>query len=334
MSVWSGVVTRVDGLEVFVEIPAVAEGFEFGPCRVLIPAPTAGERVMVAPVGTGADEWAIVGALSPAPISASIQAALDLKADAVDLAGKQDISEKGAAGGYASLDGGGKVPAGQLPSSVFTYEGVWNAATNTPALADGAGDAGQLYRVTVAGTRNLGSGAIEFAVGDYVIYNSSGVWEKSDTTDAVASVAGKTGVVVLVKGDVGLGNVDNTSDANKPVSTAQQAALDAKAPLRLSVPAAITAASYTVQLADEAVCLQFNSGSPQSCVLPADATVPVVNGSLYYLRQIGLGLLSVVADTGVTIRNPFTTLNSRARYATIIAHKTAANLWTIVDGLS
>jgi len=35
----------------------------------------------------------------------------------------------------------------------------------------------------------------------------------------------------LVKGDVGLGNVDNTSDANKPVSTAGQTALDLKAPL-------------------------------------------------------------------------------------------------------
>jgi len=35
----------------------------------------------------------------------------------------------------------------------------------------------------------------------------------------------------LVKGDVGLGNVDNTSDANKPVSTAGQTALDLKANL-------------------------------------------------------------------------------------------------------
>ncbi len=35
----------------------------------------------------------------------------------------------------------------------------------------------------------------------------------------------------IVKGDVGLGNVDNTSDANKPVSTATQTALDLKAPL-------------------------------------------------------------------------------------------------------
>lgn len=40
----------------------------------------------------------------------------------------------------------------------------------------------------------------------------------------VQSVAGKTGTVTLAKGDVGLGNVDNTSDANKPVSTAQAAA--------------------------------------------------------------------------------------------------------------
>lgn len=34
-------------------------------------------------------------------------------------------------------------------------------------------------------------------------------------------------LLALVKGDVGLGNVDNTSDMNKPVSTAQQAAIDA-----------------------------------------------------------------------------------------------------------
>ena len=42
----------------------------------------------------------------------------------------------------------------------------------------------------------------------------------------VTSVAGKTGAVTLAKGDVELGNVDNTSDANKPVSTAQQQAID------------------------------------------------------------------------------------------------------------
>ena len=45
----------------------------------------------------------------------------------------------------------------------------------------------------------------------------------------VQSVASKTGAVTLVKGDVGLGNVDNTSDSDKPVSSDQQAALNLKA---------------------------------------------------------------------------------------------------------
>ncbi len=44
----------------------------------------------------------------------------------------------------------------------------------------------------------------------------------------VQSVAGKTGSVSLVKGDVGLGNVDNTADADKPISSATQSALNSK----------------------------------------------------------------------------------------------------------
>ena len=44
----------------------------------------------------------------------------------------------------------------------------------------------------------------------------------------VTSVAGKSGAVTLAKGDVGLGNADNTSDANKPISTATQTALNGK----------------------------------------------------------------------------------------------------------
>lgn len=43
-------------------------------------------------------------------------------------------------------------------------------------------------------------------------------------------VAGKalSADITLAKGDVGLGNVDNTSDLDKPISTATQTALDAK----------------------------------------------------------------------------------------------------------
>jgi len=115
------------------------------------------------------------------------------------------FNQLGANNGIATLDGGGKVPVSQLPSSIMTYEGVWNATTNSPALSDGTGDAGQVYRVSVAGSQNLGSGSISFDVGDYAIYNSSGTWEKSDTTDAVASVNGQTGIVVLDADDIAEG---------------------------------------------------------------------------------------------------------------------------------
>lgn len=53
-------------------------------------------------------------------------------------------------------------------------------------------------------------------------------WLELAATGVVTSVAGRTGAVVLTKSDVGLANVDNTSDANKPVSSATQTALNAK----------------------------------------------------------------------------------------------------------
>lgn len=57
---------------------------------------------------------------------------------------------------------------------------------------------------------------------------AAAVRTKLNQSSAVTSVAGKTGVVTLAKSDVGLANVDNTTDASKPISTATQAALDQK----------------------------------------------------------------------------------------------------------
>lgn len=64
----------------------------------------------------------------------------------------------------------------------FTYKGAWNAATNTPELADGVGTSGETYRVTHAGSVDFGAGAISFAVGDKAVYNGT-LWEKWDVQD-------------------------------------------------------------------------------------------------------------------------------------------------------
>ena len=108
----------------------------------------------------------------------------------------------GVSNGIATLDNGGNIPVGELPSSVMTLEGEWNALTNTPFLSDGVGNAGMVYKVTVAGTSNFGNGNITFAVGDYATYGNDSKWYKSVNSNEVTSVNGYNGVVDLEISDI------------------------------------------------------------------------------------------------------------------------------------
>ncbi|MFL9669754.1 phage tail fiber protein [Variovorax sp. AB1(2024)] len=63
--------------------------------------------------------------------------------------------------------------------------------------------------------------------------NTAATWEdvvEALANGSVAAVNGRGGLVILTKADVGLTNADNTSDINKPISTAQQAAITQAAP--------------------------------------------------------------------------------------------------------
>ena len=72
--------------------------------------------------------------------------------------------------------------------------------------------------------------------------------------------------LVLVKGDVGLTNVDNTSDVNKPVSTAQQAALDGKA-------VSLGADDNYVTDAEKVKLSNLSGTNTGDQTLPTDATI-------------------------------------------------------------
>lgn len=121
-------------------------------------------------------------------------------------------SEKGAANGVATLDGGGRVPSSQLPETALELLGQWDASTNTPTLADGVGTNGDFYIVSVGGTQDLGSGNITFAAGDWVIYDgNTNAWFKSSNSNAVQSVFGRVGLVVANFGDYSASEVSNDS---------------------------------------------------------------------------------------------------------------------------
>lgn len=81
-----------------------------------------------------------------------------------------------------------------------TYQGVWNATTNSPALSTGVGTKGFYYVVNVAGSTNL-DGITDWKIGDWAIYNGT-AWNKVDNTDAVSSVNGFAGAVNLTTADI------------------------------------------------------------------------------------------------------------------------------------
>jgi hypothetical protein len=136
----------------------------------------------------------------------------------VAITGYIPTTEKAVANGVATLDGSGTVPINQLPAAVLgalSYQGTWNASTNTPTLTSSVGTKGYYYVVSVAGSTNL-NGIIDWQIGDWAVYNGT-AWQKIDNTDAVTSVNGYTGTVVLTAADVGaVSSVSGTS----PVSVA------------------------------------------------------------------------------------------------------------------
>jgi len=93
-----------------------------------------------------------------------------------------------------------------------TYQGTWNASTNTPTLASGTGTKGYYYVVSVAGSTNL-DGITDWKIGDWAIFNGT-TWDKVDNTDAVSSVNGFTGAVNLA--------LDNISDVSAASPTNAQ----------------------------------------------------------------------------------------------------------------
>jgi hypothetical protein len=120
--------------------------------------------------------------------------------------GTASTKDAGSALGVATLDASGKVPVSELPSAVLgalSYQGTWNATTNTPTLTSGTGTKGYYYVVSVGGSTDL-DGITDWVVGDWAVFNGT-VWQQIDNTDAVTSVNGQVGTVVLTTTNIAEG---------------------------------------------------------------------------------------------------------------------------------
>lgn len=170
-------------------------------------------------------------------VTENVQTQIDAKAAdnaVVHLAGNETISGTKTFAGGVVMKGGADVASSG--NAILNVEGV---ATETDYIdmyvSGGTNDKRPLVlQNNSSGTGNVGIGTATPSEKLEVVGNVKATKFKGDGSELtnipypVTSVAGKTGAVTLAKGDVGLGNVDNTSDANKPISNATQVALNNK----------------------------------------------------------------------------------------------------------
>jgi hypothetical protein len=170
---------------------------------VTIPASNVTGTLGVPNGGTGATT--LTGYVKGTGTTAMTAAATIPNTDITGL-GTASTKDAGAALGVATLDAGGKVPVSELPAAVLgalSYQGTWDASTNTPTLTSSVGTKGYYYVVSVAGNTNL-NGITDWLVGDWAVYNGT-VWQKVDNTETVTSVNGQIGAVVLTTTNIAEG---------------------------------------------------------------------------------------------------------------------------------
>jgi hypothetical protein len=158
---------------------------------------------------------------------------------------------------------------------------------------------------------------------------------KENTITATTSAdyyRGDKTFATLNKTAVGLGNVDNTSDANKPVSTAQQTALDLKT--NKLIVANRQTASYTLVLSDADKLVEMNVGSANNLTIPLNSSVAFGIGTQILLAQYGAGQTTIVLTSGVTLRSNGAKVKLNAQYSGATLIKIAENEWYLFGDIA
>lgn len=173
-----------------------------------------------------------------------------------DLAGTWDAPTVPGLADKADLVGG-KIPTSQIPAVALTIPvPVFDEAARLALTAVQVQPGDLAIQASPAGTWMLKDPDPSLP----------GSWVQLVTAESpVQSVNGQTGAVVLGKADVGLGSVDNTADADKPVSSAQQSALDGKVPTSRTITAGTGLTGGGTLAADRSLAVVFGTTAGTAC---------------------------------------------------------------------
>jgi len=95
-----------------------------------------------------------------------------------------------------------------------------------------------------------------------------------------------------------------------------------------------TGAAYTLAVGDAGNCVEMNNAAANQLTIPPNSTVAFGVGTTILIRQMGAGQTTLVAGSGVTIRNPHGTLKLLKQYASVALHKRATDEWCIEGNLA
>lgn len=203
-----------------------------------------------------------------------------------------------------------KVAGGGGTTGALSYQGTWDALTNSPALASGVGTKGYYYVVSVAGSTNL-DGITDWQVGDWAVFNGT-IWQKVDNTDAVVSVNGQTGAVVLTAANVGA--TSNTTYVIAGTGMAGGGQLNANVTLDLA-NTAVTAGVYGNASAVSVVTIDAQGRTTNAVSTP----IAIAN-----TQVSGLGTMSVQNSNNVSITGGSINVETTNLTATTAANATFA----------
>ena len=94
------------------------------------------------------------------------------------------------------------------------------------------------------------------------------------------------------------------------------------------VPVSARSSAYTLGLWDIGAAVEMTSASAVNVTVPANSSQAFPIGTLLEIVQTGVGAVTIVAESGVTL-NTAGTLTTRAQYSTVTLRKRAADAWLV-----
>ena len=154
--------------------------------------------------------------------------------------------------------------------------------------------------------------------------------------------AGASCIITQFGADVGTGTFDGTAWTITTYTDIKSSLIPANAGIISSEKEAISkkdnyintqeVANYTINRMDSGTVIEMNYPTANTVTIPNDPTFPI-NGVIM-LRQMGVGVTTVIAGSGITLRNPHGTAKLYGQYASAFLQKRGAAEWCLEGNLS